>query len=62
MLGGPVQAVFRVNPDFFLYRSGVYVPFDENNLIKDIESSIASEYHSVKILGWGIENEIPYWV
>ncbi len=53
---GPVQAIFKVYRDFFMYKSGVYVPFEfQKDLYKH-------EYHSVKILGWGIENNIPYWV
>jgi cathepsin B len=52
---GPVQAIFRVYSDFFMYKIGVYEPF-----IKNKDDPIA--YHSVKLLGWGIENEVPYWV
>ena len=53
---GPVQAIFRVYSDFFMYKSGVYEPFEE------VKNEDRKEYHSVKILGWGIENEVPYWV
>jgi hypothetical protein len=38
-----------------MYKNGVYEPF-----IKNKDDPIA--YHSVKLLGWGIENEVPYWV
>ena len=39
-----------------MYKSGVYEPFE----ISDDDPKDA--YHAVKILGWGIENDIPYWV
>jgi cathepsin B len=55
-LNGPVQAIFRVYSDFFMYKKGVYEPFDK------YEDEPEDAYHSVKILGWGIENDIPYWV
>lgn len=53
---GPVQAIFRVYADFFMYKSGVYEPFKPN------PNDPVDAYHSVKLLGWGIENEVPYWV
>jgi cathepsin B len=53
---GPVQAIFRVHADFFMYKSGVYEPFRPH------QSDPVDAYHSVKLLGWGIENEVPYWV
>lgn len=39
-----------------MYKSGVYVPY------KKYEYDPVDAYHSVKILGWGIQNEVPYWV
>jgi hypothetical protein len=53
---GPVQAIFKVNPDFFMYKSGVYESVFENT------NDFQTEYHSVKILGWGVENGVSYWV
>ena len=53
---GPVQAVFKVYPDFFIYKSGVY-----ESSLENISDSI-SEYHSVKLLGWGFEKGVAYWV
>ena len=38
-----------------MYKSGVYEPF-----IKNKDDPIA--YHSVKLLGWGIHKNVPYWV
>ena len=52
---GPVQAVFKVHSDFFMYKRGVYEPLKTHHDLQNL-------YHSVKLLGWGIENEVPYWV
>ena len=56
LMKGPVQAVFKVYPDFFIYKSGVY-----ESSLENISDSI-SEYHSVKLLGWGFEKGVAYWV
>ena len=53
---GPVQAIFRVYSDFFMYKSGVYERFEI------FEFDNVDAYHAVKILGWGTEDDIPYWV
>lgn len=55
-----------------MYKSGVYEPYFDNLFdafhaedYDDIQlDSIVDEesYHSVKILGWGIEKNVPYWV
>lgn len=51
-LHGPVQASFRVYMDFDAYKSGVYRhvwgPFKDG--------------HAVKVLGWGVENGVKYWL
>jgi hypothetical protein len=39
-----------------MYKTGVYEPF------KQSQQEPLDAYHSVKILGWGIEDEVPYWV
>ncbi|XP_044268997.1 cathepsin B-like [Tribolium madens] len=52
MTNGPVEASFNVYEDFLSYKSGVYQHVD-------------GEYaggHAIKILGWGVENETPYWL
>ncbi|CAG9830174.1 unnamed protein product [Diabrotica balteata] len=49
---GPVEAAFDVYSDFVSYKSGVY-------------QHVAGEYlggHAVRILGWGEENGVPYWL
>lgn len=52
-LNGPVEASMIVYLDFFNYKSGIYVPVDEDNFIGG---------HAVKIIGWGVENETKYWL
>ena len=52
MTNGPVEASFTVYSDFPTYRSGVYKR----------HSLRALGGHAVKILGWGEEEDIPYWL
>ncbi|KAL1459888.1 hypothetical protein WDU94_011838 [Cyamophila willieti] len=49
---GPVVAIFSVFEDFLQYKSGVY----QHNFGESIG------LHAVRVLGWGIENDIPYWL
>ncbi|KAL4464660.1 hypothetical protein ABPG74_011221 [Tetrahymena malaccensis] len=53
MAHGPVQASFSVAADFLTYSSGVYI---RNPQLK-YEGG-----HSVKIIGWGVEGNTPYWL
>ena len=49
---GPVTSAFNVYEDFPLYKSGVY-------------HHVSGKYlgnHAVRIIGWGIENGIKYWL
>ncbi|XP_019864989.1 cathepsin B [Aethina tumida] len=49
---GPVEAAFDVYEDFLTYKSGVY-------------QHVSGSYlggHAIKILGWGVENDTPYWL
>lgn len=54
---GPVQVVFKVFSDFFMYKSGIYSKNQKAQLL-----DVRDPYHSVKVLGWGTENGIDYWV
>ncbi|KAL1516758.1 hypothetical protein ABEB36_000619 [Hypothenemus hampei] len=49
---GPVEAAFSVYEDFLNYRSGVY---------KHTAGSFLGG-HAVRILGYGVENNVPYWL
>lgn len=49
---GPVTAAFSVYEDFPIYKSGVY---------KHVSGKFLGG-HAVRIIGWGIENDTPYWL
>ncbi|XP_016121449.1 cathepsin B-like, partial [Sinocyclocheilus grahami] len=49
---GPVEAAFTVYEDFLHYKSGVY---------QHVSGSVLGG-HAIKILGWGEENSVPYWL
>jgi cathepsin B len=49
---GPVEGSFEVYEDFLTYKSGVY-------------QHVSGQYlggHAIKVLGWGVENNKPYWL
>ena len=52
MTNGPVEAAFTVYEDFPNYKSGVY----QHVIGKPLGG------HAVRILGWGEEAGIPYWL
>jgi cathepsin B len=49
---GPMETAFDVYNDFFSYSSGVY---------QHVYGGYAGG-HAVKILGWGTENGVDYWL
>ncbi|KAJ2946093.1 hypothetical protein O0L34_g5014 [Tuta absoluta] len=49
---GPVEGAFMVYDDFLTYKSGVY----QHTHGEKIGS------HAVKIIGWGLENGLKYWL
>jgi cathepsin B len=49
---GPVETGFTVYEDFFSYKSGVY---------HHVSGGVAGG-HAVKILGWGTESGVNYWL
>jgi len=51
MTNGPVEATYTVYMDFVHYKSGVYVH----------KTGAALGGHAVKILGWGLLNNVAYW-
>jgi len=52
MTHGPVEAAYTVYEDFVSYKSGVYQHV----------TGQALGGHAVKILGWGVESNVPYWL
>jgi len=50
---GPIEMSFSVFHDFFNYKSGVYTK---------TEGASYAGGHSVKLIGWGEEYGIPYWL
>ena len=52
MTNGPVETGFLVYEDFIAYSSGIY-KYTEGSLLGG---------HAVKVLGWGTENGIEYWI
>jgi cathepsin B len=52
MTYGPVEAAFTVYADFLPYKSGVYHHVTGDEL----------GGHAVKILGWGVLKNTPYWL
>nr|AAR12009.1 cathepsin B-like proteinase [Triatoma infestans] len=49
---GPVEAAFTVYEDLVNYKEGVY---------QHVAGSVLGG-HAIKILGWGVENDTPYWL
>lgn len=52
MEAGPVQTSFKVYHDFMQYQSGIYT---------HVGGSLLGA-HAVKIVGWGQENGVNYWI
>lgn len=49
---GPVNAAFSVYSDFYNYKSGIY----------KYTSGYKVGGHAIRIVGWGVENGINYWI
>lgn len=52
MTNGPVEVAFTVYADFPTYKSGVY----------SYTTGAELGGHAVKMLGWGTENGVDYWL
>ncbi|XP_050530570.1 cathepsin B-like [Daktulosphaira vitifoliae] len=50
---GPIEASFDVYDDFVSYKKGVYVKSENATILGG---------HSVKLIGWGVENDVRYWL
>jgi cathepsin B len=49
---GPIEVAFSVYQDFLTYKSGVY----------QRKSNQFLGGHAVKMMGWGVENGVKYWL
>jgi cathepsin B len=54
MTKGPIQVAFMVYKSFMSYKSGVYQ--------KHWNEFLPEGGHAVKIIGWGTENGVDYWL
>lgn len=52
MSHGPVEVAFEVYEDFLMYAGGVYVH----------KGGKLGGGHAVKMIGWGMEGNVPYWL
>ncbi|VVC44181.1 Cysteine peptidase, cysteine active site,Peptidase C1A, papain C-terminal,Peptidase C1A [Cinara cedri] len=50
---GPIEASFNVYDDFLNYKSGIYVKTENATYLGG---------HAVKLIGWGEDKGIPYWL
>merc|ERR1719231_840661 len=50
---GPITGMFFVHQDFLAYKSGVY----HHKLLSPMLGG-----HAIKIMGWGTENGMDYWL
>lgn len=51
-LNGPVTAQMTTYLDFITYKTGIY----RHTVKKNIGT------RAVKLIGWGVENDTPYWL
>lgn len=49
---GPVNSQYAVYYDMFSYKSGIY---------RHVSGDLAGT-HSVKVVGWGVQNGVNYWI
>lgn len=54
LTNGPVTSMMNLYNDYFNYKSGIYI---HNNKYQNVLG-----YHSITLMGWGIENGIKYWL
>lgn len=49
---GPLEVSFDVYDDLLTYKGGIYVH----------QGGKLDGGHAVKLVGWGVENKVPYWI
>ncbi|KAK8793454.1 hypothetical protein WA158_004813 [Blastocystis sp. Blastoise] len=52
MKHGSIEVTIQVCDDFITYRSGVY-----QHVTGEVYGG-----HAVRVIGWGVENDVPYWI
>lgn len=53
MENGPVTSMMNIYKDYYDYKSGIYIHTGEDDYLG---------FHSISIIGWGIEDNIKYWI
>jgi len=53
MTNGPVTSMMLLYNDYYNYRNGIYSHGTNDDSIG---------YHAIVIIGWGIENNVKYWI
>ena len=53
MKNGPVTSMMNIYNDYYDYKSGIYSHSGNNTIL---------DFHSIVIIGWGIENDVKYWI
>merc|ERR1719468_1099388 len=53
-MSGPIQVAFNVFKSFMSYKTGVYH--------KHFWEALPLGGHAVKLVGWGLQEAIPYWI
>ena len=51
---GPVTSMMNLYDDYFYYKSGIYIHNSKYNTVLG--------FHSITIMGWGVEDGIKYWL
>ena len=53
MKNGPVTSMMYIYNDYYDYKSGIYIHNGGDNYLG---------FHAISIIGWGIEDNIKYWI
>ena len=53
MENGPVTSMMNLYKDYYDYKSGIYIHTGDDDYLG---------FHAISIIGWGIEDNIKYWI
>jgi cathepsin B len=59
---GPVTVSLRLTDELLLYKSGIFLPTRTATPISEPKRKQMRKSIMVKLMGWGIEDEQPYWL